>query len=58
MAHIEKDAPEGFMYRYKGADNEYASLVYIGDGRSEDDYELITIAEYNRIPEEQNSIEI
>ena len=53
MTHIRKDAPNGFIYRYKGADNEFGTTVYIGGGRSEDDYELITTEEYERILAEQ-----
>ena len=49
MTHIRKDAPEGFMYRRKGTDGEFASTVFIGKGVSVDDYELITIEEYNKI---------
>ena len=57
MTHIRKDALNGKIYRYKGADNEFASTVYIGGGRSEDDYELITMEEYERILAEQEESE-
>ena len=53
MSHIRKDAPNGFIYRYKGADNEFGTTVHIGMGRTEEDYELITISEYERILAEQ-----
>ena len=49
MAHIRKDAPDGFIYRYKGAENEFGTTVYIGGGRTEADYERITTEEYERI---------
>lgn len=54
--HIQKDAPKGYIYRYKGSENEFASTVYIGEGRTIDDYELITEEEYQKIVslEEQN----
>ena len=53
MAHIKMDAPDGFVYHYKGAGNEYPSMVFIGGGRTKEDYELITIEEYERILAEQ-----
>lgn len=54
--HIRKDAPKGYIYRYKGSENEFASTVYIGKGRTIDDYELITEEEYRKIVslQEQN----
>ena len=52
MGHIKKDAPNGFIYRYKFAENEFAYTVYIGGGRHESDYELITTEEYKRIIKE------
>lgn len=54
--HIRKDAPKGYMYRYKSSENEFASTVYIGNGRTVDDYELITEEEYRKIVslQEQN----
>ena len=58
MAHIRKDATEGFIYQYKYAVNEFASTVYIGEGRTEDDYKLITLEEYQDILEAQEAIEM
>lgn len=59
MSHIRKDAPNGFIYRYKGAENEFAVTVYIGSGRAEEDYELISATEYERIlAERKKTIEI
>lgn len=58
MAHIRKDAVDGFMYQYKYAENEFASTVYIGEGRSEDDYKLITLEEYQRMLDEQEMIDM
>ena len=49
MAHIKIDAPEGFIYRYKGAKDEFARTVLLGGGRTIEDYELITDAEYEAI---------
>ena len=57
MAHIVKNAPDGFRYRYKGADNEFPLTVYIGGGRTEEDYELITMEEYERILAEKEESE-
>ena len=50
--HIQIDAPDGYMYHYKNS-NEYASTVYIGEGRTSDDYELISKEEYEVILAEQ-----
>ena len=46
MSHIRKDAPQGFMYRRKGTTDDFASTVFIGNGRTVEDYELVTEAEY------------
>ena len=51
--HILKNAPKGYVYRYKGSENEFASTVYIGNGRTIDDYELITEEEYRLIMEKE-----
>ena len=53
--HIRKDAPEGKMYRKKGTENEFATTVFLGNGVSIDDYELITVEEYKKIMEEQEA---
>lgn len=53
MQHTRLDAPEGFMYRRKGTESDFASTAFLGNGVSIYDYELITIEEYNRIMEEQ-----
>lgn len=53
--HIRKDAPKGYMYRKKGTENEFASTVFLGNGVSIDDYELITVEEYNKTLEEQET---
>ena len=56
--HIRIDAPKGYVYHYKNS-NEYASTVFVGQGRTVDDYELITEEEYqarNSVLEEETMI--
>lgn len=53
MAHTKVDAPKGHIYRYKKAENDFARTAFIGNGRSIEDYELITDAEYQVILAEQ-----
>lgn len=52
--HIQIDAPDGYVYHYKNS-NEYGSTVYIGEGRTVDDYELVTEEEYKKILAEEMS---
>lgn len=51
--HIRKDAPSGFVYRRKNTITEFASTAFIGEGLSEEDYELIPEEEYHKIMDEQ-----
>lgn len=53
MAHIRIDATDGFVYHRKGITNDYASTVFIGEGRTIDDYELVTDNEYQAFLAEQ-----
>lgn len=54
--HTRKDAPKGFIYHRKGTEREFASTVFLGNGVSIDDYELIAIEKYESI-QKQNEEE-
>ena len=53
MAHEIHEAPKGFVYKKKNSEREFASIAFIGEGLTIDDYELVSIAEYERIMAEQ-----
>lgn len=55
--HIQKDAPDGKIYHYKKEENEFAFTIYLGEGRTLDDYELIPLSKYERIMEEKHNQE-
>lgn len=53
MSHIRIDAPNGFMYHRKGTIDDYASTVFVGGGRTIEDYELVKEDEYQAYLAEQ-----
>lgn len=53
MSHTRIDAPKGFMYHRKGTSDDYASIVFIGGGRTIVDYELVPEEEYKEFLAEQ-----
>lgn len=56
MAHIRIDAPDGFAYHRKGTTNDYSRTTFIGEGRTIDDYELVTDDEYQAFLAEQSEV--
>jgi hypothetical protein len=53
MSHIRKDAPNGYVYHRKNTKDDFASTVFIGNGRTEEDYELVKKSEYEAYLAEQ-----
>lgn len=53
MLHTKLIAPDGFKYKKKDGEYEFASIIFLGEGIAEEDYELITNEEYERLLQEQ-----
>jgi hypothetical protein len=53
MSHIRKDAPNGYVYHLKNTKDNFVSTAFIGNGRTEEDYELVEKSEYEAYLAEQ-----
>lgn len=51
--HEYKEPKEGFIFRNKTNPDDFSSALYIGKGRSFDEYDEVPLAEFEAYQEEQ-----
>jgi hypothetical protein len=51
--HEYKEPKEGYIFRNKANPDDFSSALYIGEGRSADEWEEVPIAEYEERQVEQ-----
>lgn len=53
MGHEYKEPHEGYIFRNKANPNDFSSALYLGEGRSADEWEEVPIEEWEKAQKEQ-----
>ena len=53
MEHEYKEPKEGYIFRNKANPDDFSSALYLGEGRSADEYDEVPIEEWEKAKREQ-----